>query len=139
MRYVWATLIGVVLAVMGTGTVGAQCTTCYSSGIGQYGTFLDTGSSDMRLGISGYNPAYGGPRPLGANGVSYGWYGSSPTLDGGTSGGVYASVIPTSYAAGEWHPQSFYGPSVPAVPGWATILPDGSIMWPRDPQAPSGR
>jgi hypothetical protein len=109
-----------------------------SIGIGQYGTFLNTGASDMRLGIGGYSPAYGGPSLIDPNGAHNGWYSASPLASDGAAL-AYASVVPTNFAVGEWHPQSFYGPTVPEVPGRAMLMADGSTTWPRDPQAPSGR
>jgi hypothetical protein len=113
-----------------------------SIGSGRYAAFLNMGSSDMRLALSGLQPSYITTSAINLTGIGVPgsvWYSSTPTSAVGAPLGV-TPVLPSAFTVKEvWHPQSFYGPQLEAVPGQGIVLGDGSAVWPHDPRAPSGR
>jgi hypothetical protein len=105
----------------------------------QYGEFLNTGSSNLRLGFGGYPwPAWNSPYGGAAVGVpSIGLSGSGAFY--GDPGAVYVAPDPSTIVPGEWHPSSFYGPQTDPAPGRGAPAADTTTSWQSDPLAPGRR
>jgi hypothetical protein len=105
----------------------------------QYGEFLNTGSSNLRLGYGGYSwPA--GSYPYG--GVAVGAVPIGPSGTGafyGDPGAAYVVADPSATTPGEWHPSSFYGPQTDLAPGRGAPAVDTTASWQSDPLAPARR
>jgi hypothetical protein len=105
----------------------------------QYGEFLNTGSSNLRLGYGGYPWPAGTYGYGGAVGVpSSGLYGSG-TYSGDPGAAVYVVPDPSAIVPGEWHPSSFYGPQTDPAPGRGAPAADTTSSWQGDPLAPGWR